>query len=94
MLLIVYSGETPQQVTDVLEQVGVQGWTELTGAHGVGATGRREGTRAWPGASAVFFTVLDTAQAETALAKLEASRATLPPGERLHAALMPVGRFF
>jgi len=94
LLMVIYSGERPQLVTSLLEKHQVRGYTELTNAHGTGATGRRADTRAWPGGSAVFFTVIEAALADELVSALEAAAGTLPAGERLHAAVMPVERFF
>ena len=93
LLLVVYGGDTPHRVTDLLDR-HVRGWTELTGAHGAGASGRREGTRAWPGGSAVFFSVADASEADALAASLRREAASLPDGERLHAAVLPVETFF
>jgi hypothetical protein len=66
----------------------------MRGAHGAGATGKREGTRAWPGDESVFFSMVsdDHVAALTATIRDHAARAL--PGERLHVAQMPVERFF
>jgi len=92
--MVVYSGSRPQTVTGLLESHGVRGWTEFTGAHGAGTSGRRESTRAWPGDAAVFFSIVDAARADELVTALEAESGTLSAGERLHAAVMPVERFF
>jgi hypothetical protein len=94
LVMVVYSGSRPQTVTRLLEAHDVRGWTEFAGAHGVGASGRRESTRAWPGDAAVFFSIVDAAHADELATALEAESVGLPAGERLHAAVMPVERFF
>lgn len=94
MLMVIYSGSHPQVVTTLLEAHAVRGWTELPRALGAGTTGRREATRAWPGDAAVFFTVVDRDRALELIDALEAAAHELPAGERLHAALLPVERFF
>jgi nucleoid-associated protein YgaU len=94
LLLIVHSGDDREVVPTLLDRHQVHGWTELPRAHGAGASGRREGTRAWPGDSALYFTAVDDAKAsELTDALAEAARA-LPEGERLHATVLPVERFF
>ena len=94
LVMVVYSGTRPQTVTRLLESHAVRGWTELGGAHGVGTSGRRESTRAWPGDAAVFFSIVDAARADELTTALEAESIALPAGERLHAAVLPVERFF
>jgi len=93
MVLVVYSGADPHTVSSVLETHHVHGYTQLAHAHGVGSSGRREGSRAWPGDSAVFFSAVPAEQADALLSALEDVRAALPTGERLHAMVMPVERF-
>ena len=94
LLMVVYSGSRPDTVTGLLEAHAVHGWTELPRALGAGATGRREASRAWPGDAAVFFTIVDDARAAPLADALAGAAGTLPAEERLHAAILPVERFF
>lgn len=89
-----YSGADSQWVPELLEHNGAQGYTELPRAHGAGSTGRREGTRAWPGNASIYFSVVpeDRAQELTALLRRRAKE--LPEAERLHVAVMPTEAFF
>lgn len=90
MLVLIYSGATPGRVTDLLDGLPVEGYTELDRAHGVGRTGRRLGTRAWPGESTVVFTMVKDGDVETIRAAVQAEAAALPDGERLHLAVLPI----
>ena len=47
MLMLVYSGASPNRVASLLDAHHAGGWTEFAGVHGAGATGRRAGSRAW-----------------------------------------------
>jgi hypothetical protein len=94
MLMLVYSGSSPQRVASLLDRHHVAGYTEFGNVHGVGATGRREGTRAWPGASSLFITVAPTEQANDLVSALRDESRSLPPGERLHVAVLPADSFF
>jgi hypothetical protein len=70
------------------------GYTEFRNAHGAGSTGRRDGSRAWPGDSTLFFSVVP---AETSMELSDALRhegSRLPAGERLHVAVLPTETFF
>jgi hypothetical protein len=90
LLLLIYAGSTPERVTALLDRHRVEGYTELPGALGAGQTGRRLGTRAWPGGNTVFFSLVPAEEERTVVrAVLEESR-TLPEGERLHVAVLPV----
>ncbi len=93
MLVVIYGGPRPELVPDVFDRNGVTGWTQLAGGHGAGRTGRREGTRAWPGESQVYFSVANDAIVTTVMAALREQAASAVPGERLHVAELPVERF-
>lgn len=94
MLVIMYGGPRAHLVPALLNQNQVQGWTRLAEAHGAGAGGRREGSRAWPGESQVFFTVVEDEMVERLTTSLRARAAEAEPGERIHVATLPVERFF
>jgi hypothetical protein len=68
MLMIVIDEAKREELEVFLNRSGVAGYTELSHAAGVGATGPRLGSRAFPRTSAVVFTVLD----QEALDKLRA----------------------
>ena len=92
MLVLTYSGADPHVVSALLNDAGVLGHTCLEGARGHGLTGPRAGTRAWPGDVTVCFSVVDDALAGVAAMRCRAAQ--LPPGERLHVAVLPVDSFF
>jgi hypothetical protein len=91
MVVITYSGGDPVRVSSLLDEVGVPGHTRFSGGHGHGLSGPREGNRAWPGEVAMFYTVIKDHLAADLMQRLE--RTTLPPGERLHAAVLSVEAF-
>ena len=94
MLLILYSGPDPDRISSMLEEHRVTGWTELDHAHGVGRTGRLEGSRAWPGDTTLFFTVIEDERAGVLTAALRQRGDHAEQGERLHAMVLPVESFF
>jgi hypothetical protein len=94
LLLILYSGPSPKRVTSLFDSHGVSGWTEIDHAHGAGTTGRREGTRAWPGESSIFFTAIGDEPCHDFKAALREQQAGLGEGERLHVLSIPVDDFF
>ena len=94
LLLIVYSGPSPSRITSLFESHHVQGWTEMDHAHGAGTSGRREGTRAWPGESSLFFTAIEQDRCGELKGALRAEQASLGEGERLHVMSLPVNDFF
>ena len=94
MLMLVYSGSDPRQISSVLDEHGAGGYTEFRGVHGVGKTGRREGSRAWPGESTLFVSVVPADAAPPMADALRAAARELPTGERLHVAVLPTDAFF
>lgn len=81
LLMLIVDGERKEQLEAFLNRAGVVGYTELPQAVGVGSSGRRLGSRAFPKTSAVIFTVLS----DDALASLtrEIKEYCTDCGERL-----------
>jgi len=94
MLMLVYSGPTPQRISSLLDRHQAGGYTEFRNTHGSGSTGKREGSRAWPGESTLWVSVLPEARSAALVGTLRAATAQLPPGERLHVAVLPTETFF
>lgn len=94
MLMLVYSGATPGRVASLLDAHHAGGWTEFGGVHGAGRSGRRAGTRAWPGESTLFVSVVPAETAAELHDTLRGEAGRLPPGERLHVAVLPTEAFF
>ena len=94
LLLVIYSGSQSQLVPELFDKHQAGGYTELGPVHGAGATGKREGSRAWPGDASVYFSIVPAAQVDGLMDALRARSAALDPGERLHAAVLPTQTFF
>lgn len=94
MLVLVYSGPAPQRISSLLDRHHAGGYTEFRNAHGTGSTGRREGSRAWPGESTLWLSVVPEEQSAELIGTLREETAQLPPGERLHVAMLPTETFF
>lgn len=94
MFMLMYSGPSPRRVEEILERHDVHAWTSYTGGKGAGTTGRHEGNRAWPGETTMVMSVVPTGNAEALAAAMEQEAEALPPGERLHLAVLPIERFF
>ena len=93
MFWSIYTGPRPAQVTEALMTLGAPGYTEFPHAHGAGAHGRIEGTRARPGEETVFTSVIPAERTATVADGLAVLQSTLVPGERLHFAVLPVEQF-
>jgi hypothetical protein len=94
MFMVVYSGANPKRVTSLLDRYHAGGYTEFRNVHGAGSTGRRDGSRAWPGESTLTVSVVPAEHADALAESLRAEAAQLPPGERLHVAVLPADTFF
>jgi hypothetical protein len=66
MLMLIVDEAKKEELEVFLRQCGVDGYTEIPRAIGLGTTGPRLGSRAYPDTSAVIFTVLE----DDALARL------------------------
>lgn len=93
LLLLTYSGSTPDRISALLEIHGATGHTQLAHAHGRGGSGRVEGSRAWPGDTTVFFSVIPNESVEGVRRALRAYRTAASDGERLHVATLPLEDF-
>ena len=94
MLMLVYSGPAPQRISSLLDRPPAGGYTEFRNAHGAGSTGRREGSRAWPGESTLWVTVVPESASAELLDTLRREAGQFPAGERLHVAVLPTETFF
>jgi len=90
MMVLVYSGPRPERIAELLDRHPVEGYTEIEGAKGAGQTGRRMGTRAWPGASTVFFTAVADDLVPALTRAVHEETEALPSGERLHLMVLPI----
>ncbi len=59
MLMLIVEEAKKEELEVFLNRSGVSAYTELPRAIGIGATGPRLGSRAFPDTSAVIFTVLE-----------------------------------
>ena len=94
MLVIVYSGSHPQRITSLLDRHHAEGYTEFQNAHGVGRTGKRDGSRAWPGDSTLWVSIVPEPRAEELMQSLREESSGLSVGERVHVAMLPTESFF
>jgi hypothetical protein len=68
LLMLIVDEAKKEELEVLLNRAGVVGYTEIPHAVGVGSTGPRLGSRAFPKTSAVIFTVI-RAEALEALAR-------------------------
>jgi len=94
LFFITYSGSDPSLVTAVLKQEHVTGYTCVHEACGEGASGPRQGTRAFPGRTTLFFSVVPPDRYAGLVQALKARARGMPEGERLHVSTLGVEEFF
>ena len=94
LLMLIYQGSAAHRLTSILEAHQAPGYTEFAETHGRGASGRVEGTRAWPGQSSVVVTIVPDDRVQELEGALKGLAADAQPGERLHVAVLPVEHFF
>lgn len=58
LLMLIVEAEKREELEALLNRAGVVGFTEIPRAMGVGSTGTRMGSRAFPRTSAIIFTVI------------------------------------
>ena len=58
LLMIVVDSNHQKDVEEILDRHQVPGFSELTNVLGKGETGRKLGSRAFPGSSTLYFTVV------------------------------------
>ena len=94
MLMVVYSGSHPQRITSLLDRHHAEGYTEFRSAHGVGSSGKREGSRAWPGESTLWVSIVPDPRASELMESLREESSRLAATERVHVAMLPTESFF
>ncbi len=64
LLMLIVDESRKEELEVFLNRAGVVGYTEIPHAIGVGETGPRLGSRAFPKTSAIIFTVVEAAAAD------------------------------
>ena len=90
MLMVICPENRQNEIRDLIARHQVHAYTEIPDVLGEGVTGKRFNTHAWPGKSALIFTVLPEAKEEELVKALRHSAEHLYPGEGLKAFVLPV----
>jgi len=82
LLIVIYDAGADEDVTAVLDQPPVEGWTKLFNAFGVGGRGRKMSDPAFPGINNVVLVALPEADVEPLKQRLRGVQAlfTKKPG--------------
>ena len=85
LVMMLVDADRAPDLERVLEQRGLPGYTEIPQVLGKGQTGRKLGTRAFPGATTLYFTVIPAAQVGGLSEALRQLRDARGPAEGLRA---------
>jgi hypothetical protein len=73
MLMLIVKNEHKEKVEATLTERRVFGYTEIPTVYGLGATGMRLGSRAFPETSSIIFTVVEKEKVDEMLAAIDES---------------------
>lgn len=90
LVMIFCTGACDQRLRDLIESRGVHAYTEIPEVLGAGTTGKHFGTRAWPGASSVILTAVETGKADELMAALADFSKRCLPEQGVRAVVLPV----
>ncbi len=88
LLMILVDSNHQKDVEEILERHNVSGYTEVPNVLGKGETGRKLGSRAFPGSNNLFFTAVDGDICQTLCADLRALRERAGKEEGLKAFIL------
>ncbi|HPC84470.1 MAG TPA: hypothetical protein P5234_13910 [Thermoanaerobaculaceae bacterium] len=64
LLMMIVDEARKEELEVLLRRAGVEGYTEIPHTFGLGTTGQRLGSRAYPRTSAIIFTLIDEERVE------------------------------
>ena len=88
LLMIMVDSNHQEDVERILEAHDVPGYTELPNVLGKGVSGKKLGSRAFPGSNTLYFTVIGGDTCKTLCAELQALDARCGPEEGLTAFIL------
>ncbi len=88
LLMILVDTNHQNAVEEILDRHQVQGFSELPDVLGRGETGRKLGSRAFPGSSTLYFTVIDPSICASLCGELQALNDEIGKEEGLFAFTM------
>lgn len=88
IVLMIVDADHSGDIERLLDDCEAPGYTEIPNVHGKGETGKKSGTRAFPGSSSLYVAALDDHCVEPLRERLEMLRSARGPEEGLKAFVM------
>jgi hypothetical protein len=88
LLMILVDSNHQKDVEKILDAHDVPGYTEVSNVLGKGVSGRKFGSRAFPGSNTLYFTAVDGNICQTLCAELKALDERSGPEEGLSAFML------
>ena len=92
MVMILCPSSRLESVQKLIDEHDVRGYSEIREVHGSGVSGKHLGSRAWPGTSALIFSVIEASKAEELVEAVTALASRCSPEEGLRAFVLQVER--
>lgn len=92
MVLIICPESRLDEMRELLDEHHLEGYTELDNVRGAGTSGKRLGTRAYPGSSCMVFVVVEGSKVEELLEALEEFCGQSSGAEGVRTVVLPVER--
>ena len=90
MLMVVGNEELLPDMQRIIDEHEVHGYTEFTGLSGSGTTGRRMGTRTWPGRVALVITAVGDDKLEALVGAFKSLCDACYPSQGIRVFVLPV----
>ena len=94
MLMIVCPESNAEELRNLISTHDIHAYSTIHDVTGKGETGKKLGTRIWPGKSVLMFTVLAEEKEKELLNALKECKRTLMQEEGMHAFVLPVEEAF
>lgn len=88
MVMMIVDSDHTDEIERMCEDCNVPGYSKIPDILGMGTTGKKQGSRAFPGSSTLYFAALDNDCLEPLKQKLEALRGARGSEEGLKAFIM------
>jgi hypothetical protein len=92
MVMILCPSSRLESVQKLIDEHDIRGYSEILEVRGAGVSGKHLGSRAWPGTSALVFSVIEASLADELIEAVRALASRCSPEEGLRAFVLPVER--